>query len=79
MRLDDLRTLAYQALEQLAAKCQVADLDYGLFEQAKNIGLCDFKVDDRTAKVTVFPLASKPATQVAGVIGIDSHGGMGER
>lgn len=81
MRTDDLRTIAYRALLNLGdrlvagAPGQPPEL-LDLFEEARQAGLIDF--DQRgDGTLFVFPLASKPPTQVATPVGIDSHKGMG--
>lgn len=80
MRADDLRTVAYETLSLLGARLGPKEpaLVHEWFAQAKVMGLIDYKQND-DGTIYVFPLASKPITQVAGVQGIDSHGGMGER
>lgn len=80
MRLDDLRTLAYLSFVELGQRLdkKTSNVVIEMFVQAKVNGLLDYNIND-DGTIYVFPLASKPATQVAGVIGIDSHGGMGER
>lgn len=80
MRADDVRTVAYLALQLLGQHVdkKAPALVHELFVQAKAGGLLDYTVND-DGTIYVFPLASKPATQVAGVQGIDSHRGMGDK
>lgn len=80
LRNDDLRTLAYLAFVELGQRLgkKESGTTLEMFNQAKLGGLLDYNVND-DGTIYVFPLASKPATQVASVEGIDSHGGMGER
>lgn len=82
MRNDDLRTLAYKAFEMLgeASLCTgfVSPEQTELFAEAKALGLLDFGIGEH-GEIRVFPLASKPPTQVAAVAGIDSHKGMGTK
>jgi len=78
MRLDDLRTITYLALEQLGQRLDKTAPPFvgELFVQAKANNLIDYNVND-DGSIYVFPLASKPPTQVASVEGIDAHRGMG--
>jgi len=80
MRPDDLRTIAYLAMEQLGARLdkQAPGFVLELFAQAKAGGLLNY-TQNADGTIYIYPLASKPATQVAGVQGIDSHGAMGDR
>lgn len=77
---DEIRTVAYLALQLLGARlaAQEPGMVEGVFKGAKEIGLIDYTQND-DGTIYVFPLASKPPTQVASVEGIDAHRGMEDR
>lgn len=80
MNNDDLRTLAYCAMVELGAQCGplTPDSTRDLFIQARQLGLCDHQ-NQPDGSIKVVPIPSRPPTQVAGVQGIASHRGMGDK